>query len=1017
MKITIPGKPKPLQAMKSYFLCLEIHAADLVMVLIAIILLISCWVLRIPFSEAFSKTMDISYGYSAAENGRGLYYVVDDGHSRILCFDKASALQSTLVPKDEEGNDLYIDNFAVQDDSVYIAASVWNGMQVGKEVIVEYQGDKYVRTVTERDYREILVNKHRFYGICVKDGSLSYAECEDNAIVLHYISLQTGEERTQRLFYDNAFNAVSDCAFHKDAFYILDKSGVIIAVQGDERSIVYSTQWDGEEEHVPFRLAIAQDGTIYFTDIRFNQIVQAVPEEEYSVVLLADAFSQTIGFTADGQGMLCLEEDGLWVRHTSLWTRHAAESEHYLSLAKPASQVVMQIVWLVLVALLALVALALLARLLISFLKREHSTSQMISSWVICTVAVVSFILCGTLLSKFSTIYRERFMHQIENSALVMASHIPKGALSEINLAQDFDNPAYRDLCDAMEDAFPMEVEFNRQIYCNILKLSEDGESAFSIAYLDQSIGSYFPLDEIETDEVIKLYSPENNGEPVWNDNLTDVSGTYISVKVPIYQAGEICGVVAVGSETYVIQEMIANLQIQILFNTVIILLLIWLTITELMAWIGNKEKYDVRTAQGDTATMPGHLIRLLVFAVFVCYNLSATFLPVWILRNSGIFPESLKDFMASLPITVNIFVIGIMSLFTANAVRRLGIRRILIISTACSATANLIMFLFPSYLTVFIGLFIDGIGVGLIANAMYVMLTYIKNEDDRQLSFTLYNTAHLSGMNFGMISGSSLAVLLGQRTVFVIIAFVWFVLMVMGALLVRQLQGILEPEDELAEAEAASGEASAQADGEKIGKDAVSVRRFLLNKPVLSFIVLFQNPYIVFNSFVFFFVPLFCEKMGYQETIASLMIVLYSEVAVLTGDLLTKQMTKSLGNYGMYAALATNIAALMVFAFSQNTTGVVLALLLMGTAAAYGKPLQQTWFLKQKQVQEYGEDKSMGVYNFSENIGESLGPIVFSSLMSQSALFRTLSVFCGGILSLAGGHLALNRKELKELK
>ena len=182
-----------------------------------------------------------------------------------------------------------------------------------------------------------------------------------------------------------------------------------------------------------------------------------------------------------------------------------------------------------------------------------------------------------------------------------------------------------------------------------------------------------------------------------------------------------------------------------------------------------------------------------------------------------------------------------------------------------------------------------------------------------------------------------------------------------------------------------------------------------------MSFFVLIQNPYIVFNSFVFYFVPLFCGNMGYDETIVSILIMLYSEVAVLTGDMLTNRVTKLLGNRGMYAAYATNIAAVMVFALTRNMLGVVLALLMMGMASAYGKTLQQTWFLKQKQARQYGEDRAMGVYNFTENIGESLGPIVFARLMAQRPLLSAVSAFCGTIAALGAGHFALNRKELKE--
>ena len=378
---------------------------------------------------------------------------------------------------------------------------------------------------------------------------------------------------------------------------------------------------------------------------------------------------------------------------------------------------------------------------------------------------------------------------------------------------------------------------------------------------------------------------------------------------------------------------------------------------------------------------------------------MTSTFLPVWILRNSDLFAEESREFIASLPLTANIFIIGVMSLFTAGLVRRMGIGRILTISTACSLAGNLLMFLLPNYFTLFLGLCIDGVGVGLITNATYVLLTYIRDEMNRQWGFTVYNAAYLSGINFGMLLGSLLAVALGQRTVFLIVALVWLCLMLLGNLLLRQLERLL----------------AAEAQEEEQAAAGISTARFLFNKPVMSLIILIQNPYIVFNSFVFYFVPLFCGNMGYDETVVSILIMVYSEVAVLTGDLLTRRMTKLLGNYGMYAAYATNIAALMLFAFTRNMLGVVLALLLMGSAAAYGKTLQQTWFLKQKQVQRYGEDRAVGVYNFSENIGESLGPIIFARLMAQRPLLGAVSQFCAAIAALGGGHLLLNRKELKE--
>ena len=39
-----------------------------------------------------------------------------------------------------------------------------------------------------------------------------------------------------------------------------------------------------------------------------------------------------------------------------------------------------------------------------------------------------------------------------------------------------------------------------------------------------------------------------------------------------------------------------------------------------------------------------------------------------------------------------------------------------------------------------------------------------------------------------------------------------------------------------------------------------------------------------------------------------------------------------------------------------------------------------------------------MGVYNFTENIGESLGPMVFSKIMVMEPLFASVSAFCAAV-------------------
>jgi predicted MFS family arabinose efflux permease len=249
------------------------------------------------------------------------------------------------------------------------------------------------------------------------------------------------------------------------------------------------------------------------------------------------------------------------------------------------------------------------------------------------------------------------------------------------------------------------------------------------------------------------------------------------------------------------------------------------------------------------------------------------------------------------------------------------------------------------------------------------------------------------------MMFGSFLAVMVSQRFVFLIVATTWLIMLVLTVVMMRQMEELIEVPDEQDVQE------------EKAG---ISTWRFVFNKTILSFIVLIQNPYIVFGSFIFYYVPIFCDKKGYSETICSILIMLYSEVAVLGTDKLTEWFSRVFRKYSMYIAIAMNIVALVVFAFLQNMVGMIIALLIMGISAAYGKPIQQNYFLELKQVKSYGEDKSIGIYNFSENIGESLGPVVFGRLMEAARLAYSAGVFCAVIAGMGALHYIIDRKELK---
>ena len=779
----------------------------------------------------------------------------------------------------------------------------------------------------------------------------------------------------------------------------MNKSGIIQAIDSNgavER--VYSTKWTNETARIPYSMTVSKDHEIYFTDIRGRAIVKVDVAGKSTKNLFEQTDSLTVNLVNKNSEFLLVDLDGVQVISDK-------GTKTFLTLNENYTQIIFKTLFVIAAMIFIAVLLLLLYRVLTIILSQTITTLKLIAITMLVVVFAVGAVIAKMQIDKFSETYRDEIMSKLENSAYILVNQIPDGVISKINNAEDFNSKEYESLYQAMENAFPMNIDINRQIYCNILRLDESGERAYSIAYLDRSIGVYFPLlDNEETEEVKRLYRENSNVKGslphLWNLGVADASGQYISLKVPIYNNGKIEGVVSLGTDISFIQDQIREITFQMFLSTIIILMLVWVGISEAVAWFEGKKTFEQALDGGKIDALPSHFIRLLIFTIFICVNLTSTFLPVWIIHNSGEFQGEELEFMASLPFTVNIFVMGVMSLVTPVLIKHLGMGHLLTVSSISALYGNLMMFLIPgSYAIIFFGLILDGIGVGLITNATYVLLTYIRDEEDKQQGFNVYNIASLTGSNFGMMLGSVLAVLLNQRVTFLIVALIWLSLMVTSQIILWQLKNLIQSNQ----------------DEEEEQTGSISLGRFLVNKPVMSFIVMIQNPYILFNGFLFFFIPTFCEEHGYSEIIVSMLMMLYSEVAVLSDDNLSGRMENLKGHMGMYIAYSLNIIAVLVFAFTNNLLGVILAMTIMGIAAGFGKPLQQTWFLKQKPVQQYGGDKAMGVYNFTENIGESLGPMVFSKLMATEPLIASVTSFCAVIAASGLGHMILNKKELAE--
>lgn len=741
----------------------------------------------------------------------------------------------------------------------------------------------------------------------------------------------------------------------------------------------------GYSDGIPYRLGVSEDEKLFYTDIR-NRRVMLVQADNTALPVVENTDTLTVSTGKEDTNMIFLTN----AESGEIWKTDGTGSE---TLTVIHTEILPVVMWIISAGLICagvvgcIYFFAMLIRKYAYVLSDTRRLGLMIGVMLILVAATVS----GMLLREFRNSYKEKVEEQIEIVAYMEAGQLKNKDISSIRTAADYDGETYQDVSCIMEESLPTDIEFYQNIYCNILVMDEQKE-AYAVAYLDQSIGNYFPLDEVETREVQQVYE---TGKAVWNKGKDDIAGSYTYIKVPIKnESGEITGVVAVGTELIVLNQILTDIIKGIVAVLAVLILLFGIFFEEVLAFLEDKRKYQEREKK-ENGIFPCHWIRLIIFGVFAAYNMTASFLPVYLMRYVQNAHFHNTELAASLPVTINIFVIGVTSLICQKLTVKFGIRKLAVLSGLCSFAGNLMLLIAPSYVLIVTGLILDGIGVGFMTNAVYILISRIVDPQSRMEGLAIYNSAYLAGLNFGIMLGSLLAVQFGQRNVFIFVSTTWILLVVViisvGAMLERDT-------------------AKEGKENEDSGK--ISAGKLLSDKAVSSFFVLIQNPYIIFGSFVFYFVPLFCDNEGFSELTVTLLLLLYAEIPVILGNRITQWAIEKMKYSSMYLAVGLNVLALLAFVCYPKLPGMLLALIVMGISACFGKTAQQMYFLDLKSVKEYGEDKSIGIYNFTENIGESLGPVVLGQIMFISPLAKGVLPLCMIVTGMGGIYCFINRKK-----
>ncbi|MCR5202988.1 MAG: MFS transporter [Lachnospiraceae bacterium] len=929
----------------------------------------------------------------ALQQDKDTTYVVDNNRTRIL------TLKDNIVNhiNDDFG---YIDDIAVDDKGIiYLIDTSWeaDSFKVSADTIYSYNpktGKK--KEIFKSSYKT--ATKHQMFGIKIIDNKIHVVTANESN--LSHLIMDKKGKITDSYFYtmNSAVTVLQDISVSKKdgSLIAIDKRGKLLRFSttkdvGKIDEIFDWTKLDKDKMVEPYRLDIDMDSNIYLTDIVSNKLFKISfeddnfknptfetigKEHEGNFKIKTSSFDNKnyIGTTDNGSFKI-YDSNGKVVRDGS----SIKYNNYYLFI----------LISLFIARIIACIGgLWLLIRLLFILFANKLTTPQLLSRVVFVSILLVSSIITIQLFTSFYGMLRNEKISKLEMLANNAAREIDTDSLENITKPSDYMNEDFKQIHNSLNTS--LDYSYDSSMYANIVRWDKETDKVYDIVFYDNSIGAYYPLLGSEADEVKEVYKKKDY---VTSSSSTE-NGGFIYAKAPILNnSGDVVGVVEIGTWSATIRGQVTKIIQDIIIQLIIWLVLILFVYNEIFEILNLKEKDEKKRGSGE---MPLFMNRAVIFMVFFAYNLPTAFLPVFVSNMyKGGWPVA-NSFAKSMPISINMILIGLSALTGYKIMKYFSFTKAMIFGAFMTLIGDLMLAISPNYVFILIGLMLNGMGVGLQMNLMHSINSYIAAKRKDNTIFTIYQAGSLSGIMVGMSFGAILADYIGYRNVFFITVLVWATI-AFSSLYMGKKYGVKKGEDNTQLNEAAMNDEEMakvinKANGQATDK-TMSTASFLLSLRILSFLVLILFMYVITSSFVYYYVPIYIDSLGYGSNITCLFIMINSVCGIYLSSSTTRLFSNKFGNKAIYISSGISLVALMLFALLPSINILLLALFMLGFSTSFGTATRLAVFSKIPKVREYGLDRATGVYDLTERSGEAVGPLVFAALFAGNFL-KGMTIF-----------------------
>ncbi|MCX8059493.1 MAG: MFS transporter [Spirochaetes bacterium] len=923
----------------------------------------------------FTKFVSFNMPYRIVGDRSNNIYVIDNSKRRIIKFDQEGYIKYIINGGlRDNGKFFYAEDFVFDDnENLYVVNRIPDkgGFYTISEEIVRYSKDgKYLDKIFKIEYKEKdsnLIQKGKINKIIYSNKQIKWFYLDKDEIVyyIYDISLKKIIEVKKFLFQYASILIYNIIEFNNFQWLLITKKGDIILLDYSKGSF-FTNFVDRNIINSPYDIAIDTFNNLYFSDIldrsiyryKYGVLEKFISEQDlndegifYNIFILNS--SKDVLFTGFNDKILMVNIE---TKNIHLYDKCYYKNSQFLFI---------NIFWIVFIFTIVNIIAFIFSFLITIIRKNSKVFFNVILIVIVATLS--TFFITKLMLKNFNNRYIDIVDQKCSLMVQMISSNLNGDILERIKTKDDFLSKDYMELREFLHKALNYNNDrWNENYYFAIYKVIDN--KLYGYMYLNDQIGINYPI--------LGWYEEEDSapskaikGEIVFEID-EDQWGSWFYSMGPIKNSkGEIIGLIEIGSDFYSFNLENWNLIKRVILDIATILVVLIIIFFEFLFITDIVDKKDKKNSEfSDT-----YFVRPFNFIFTFAISMSISFIPLMMRDiyikfidkgNNFVFNWG-QELIIALPLSSEMLLFSIALLLGGIVVNFSGFRKVMIFGIIISTLGLLFSALFDNpYLFIFARAIV-GLGSGFILISLRSCINCEMDQVKRSLSFSHYYSGALAGVNAGVVIGAFFADQYGYKLTFYVAVILIIISFIFG------LKYLIKNEDI------------------KTNRNISNVNMYskifqlLFNWKVISYLIFAIMPTYVAGMFLFYYLPLFSEKINLNISDVGRLFILNGILIIYLGPFLSGFMKKYISNRtGIFLTSIFWALTIIYFALNQNLIGLILTIIFMGIVEGFGVVFQNDFFLEIPVVKKIGEDLSVTYFELFAKFAEVIAPIIFGWIL-----------------------------------